>query len=302
MYILYATLSTTFLNTYVWELENIGLAYLGIAVGALFGMSAAAKVSDAFMITRKGTGDERPGSRLLSTSFFWPILSVELLMYAWSAQKAVNWAVPMLGTSIFGAGAMSTIVSVRPYIRSKNGADIEQFLTETYIIDTSPTYSASGTAAGILLRSILGGLAPLFPNKMRQQLGVGWIFSTLAVVALPVASLPWIAYRYGEMWRKAERLGADYAKYEEREKHRGVRRRMHMAGASCRLLRERTVRERAISFWAVFVKEWFFFRSACLAKVLPGNHIGTNDHIHRLCYACAQQGVILVVLDVTALT
>ncbi|KAL1607070.1 hypothetical protein SLS59_002774 [Nothophoma quercina] len=97
------------------------------------------------------------------------------------------------------------------------------FLTETYIIDTSPTYSASGAAAGILLRSILGGLAPLFPNNMRQQLGVGWMFSTLAVVALAVASLPWIAYRYGEMRRKAERLGADYAKYEEREKHRGAR-------------------------------------------------------------------------------
>ena len=56
----------------------------------------------------------------------------------------------------------------------------------------------------MLFRSVLGGLTPIFADKMYKQLDVGWTFSILAFIALAVAPLPWIAYRFGEQWRKEE--------------------------------------------------------------------------------------------------
>jgi hypothetical protein len=72
----------------------------------------------------------------------------------------------------------------------------------------------------MLLRSILGGLALIFSNKMYKQLDIGWMFSLLAIVGLAVATMPWVAYRYDEVWRKIERLGEDDARLEERGRHR----------------------------------------------------------------------------------
>lgn len=34
------------------------------------------------------------------------------------------------------------------------------------------------------MRSLVGGLAPLFSHKMYQKLDVGWSFSLLALIAL----------------------------------------------------------------------------------------------------------------------
>jgi hypothetical protein len=44
----------------------------------------------------------------------------------------------------------------------------------------------------------------MFANKTYKQLDVGWTFSLLAIIALAVAPVPWIAYRFGEQWRKKE--------------------------------------------------------------------------------------------------
>jgi hypothetical protein len=59
------------------------------------------------------------------------------------------------------------------------------------------------------MRSTLGGLAPLFSNKMYDRLEVGWMFSLLAIVVLIIAPMPWTVYRFGEGWRHNERLSGD---------------------------------------------------------------------------------------------
>ncbi|KAF1932862.1 MFS general substrate transporter, partial [Didymella exigua CBS 183.55] len=194
MYILYTTLPGTFLTAYAWESKTIGLAYLGTALGALTGMIAGTKTSYAVINKRNLRGDSRLENRLLPVCFFWPLVSGDLVLYARIAQNRVHWAVLLLGTCIFGAGAMSAIMS-------------PSFFTGTYIIDAYPAHSASGIAASTLLRSILGGLAPLFSNKMYERLDVGWKFTLLAFVALVVAPVPWFVYRFDERWRKNERIG-----------------------------------------------------------------------------------------------
>lgn len=111
VYILYTTLPTTFLITYAWEPKKLGLAYLGTAVGNLIGMIAGGGISDAIVKRRAAKGDTKPENRLLPMILFWPLVSVGLFVYAWTAQNGVHWAVPLFGTAVFGAGAMSAIVT-----------------------------------------------------------------------------------------------------------------------------------------------------------------------------------------------
>jgi hypothetical protein len=58
------------------------------------------------------------------------------------------------------------------------------------------------------MRSLIGGLAPLFSHKLYLRLDVGWAFSLLAFIALAFAPVPWIFYQFGEKWRGKERYGA----------------------------------------------------------------------------------------------
>jgi hypothetical protein len=119
MYILYSTIPTTFLVTYAWPSKNVNLAYLSTAVGALLGMIACAGISDTIINRRKRNDDNRPENRLLPMCFFWPLVSAGLFVYAWTAHYKIHWAVPLSGAGVFGAGAMSSMVSTA--IRKKLG-------------------------------------------------------------------------------------------------------------------------------------------------------------------------------------
>ena len=113
MYILYSTIPTTFLMTYAWQPKHVDLAYLSTAAGELLGMIACAGISDTIVNRRKSIDDDnnRPENRLLPMCFFWPLVSVGLSMYAWTAENKIHWAVPLSGASVFGAGATSSMVS-----------------------------------------------------------------------------------------------------------------------------------------------------------------------------------------------
>jgi MFS family permease len=102
--ILYTTLLTTFLETYHWKPKTIGLAYLGIGVGNLVGGVVGGMLSDRIVKVRAAKGDTRPENRLLPMIFSWPMVSVGLLVYAWTAHGAVHWVAPLMGTAVFGAG------------------------------------------------------------------------------------------------------------------------------------------------------------------------------------------------------
>jgi multidrug resistance protein len=109
VYILYTTMPQTFLFGYLWDPKNIGLAYLGTAVGNLLGMVAGGGFSDAIVKRRAAKGDTKPENRLFPMIFFWPLVSIGLFIYGWTAHHKAHWIGPLIGSAIFGAGAMSAM-------------------------------------------------------------------------------------------------------------------------------------------------------------------------------------------------
>jgi multidrug resistance protein len=115
MYILYTTIPTTFTDIYHWKLKHTGYAYLGTAVGNILGLVVGAGIGGAFTKKRAARGDMKPGNKLFLMMFMWPLVGVGLIMYGWTAQTTVHWMAPLVGSVLFGAGAMSAIVSILPF-------------------------------------------------------------------------------------------------------------------------------------------------------------------------------------------
>ena len=66
-----------------------------------------------------------------------------------------------------------------------------------YIIDAYLMFAASAIAANTFLRSLAGSVFPLFATYMFDAIGVNWSGTLLGCVAVVLAPIPVVFYRYG---------------------------------------------------------------------------------------------------------
>lgn len=100
-------------------------------------------------------------------------------------QSRQHWFVSVASTFFFGVGQMMIVMCA-----------------QNYCIDAFERYAASAVAAGAVLRSVCGGLVPLFTPSLFKSLGYDWGMSVFALVSLVLAPAPVLIYRYGEHVRR----------------------------------------------------------------------------------------------------
>ncbi|KAF8967302.1 multidrug resistance protein 4 [Flammula alnicola] len=189
-YLMFATFAKFFSTTYGFRAGVGGLAYLGLGFGFLAATIFGAKFANEIYkyLADKNGGIATPEMRipaLFVGSLFVPI---GLFWYGWSAQAKLHWIMPIIGSGIFGFGALPI---------------------QLYSVD-SFAYAASATAAASLFRSLLGFAFPLFGQRMFDKLGLGGGNSLLAGCAI-VLGIPfpiWIYYN-GEKLRAGNPLTRD---------------------------------------------------------------------------------------------
>ena len=76
-----------------------------------------------------------------------------------------------------------------------------------YLVDTFEIYAASALAANMVLRSLGGAFLPLAGEEMYASLGLGWGNSLLAFIAVALAPLSFIFYKYGDRIRARSKPG-----------------------------------------------------------------------------------------------
>ena len=208
-------MTDVFETQYNFSQGSVGLAYLGVGVGSFIGLFFLGAISDRLQqrLTISNGGVSKPEYRLPPMFVgSWPI-PLALFWYGWTAEKKDAWILPIIGTAFLGIGMIIAFVgsshfSVWTHFSLSNL--YMQMATSTYLVDAYTTYAASAMAAYTLLRSLLGALLPLAGGKMYQTLGLGWGNSLLGFIALALAPIPLLFYKYGERIRNSKLFKVEF--------------------------------------------------------------------------------------------
>ena len=188
MYTLYTHFSDVWSSPpYNFSELQVGLTYLGPAVGFI--------VTAAFLVTqidkvynqlteKSKNGEGVPEYRLPLANIGAVFLPVSLFWFGWTVEYGLTWPIPLAATLLFGGAQVSIFNTV-----------------QNYYIDSFEKYAASALAAGAVLRSIIGGIIPLFVPKLFEKVGYGWGLSVFGFVSVLLMPAPLLFYRYGERLR-----------------------------------------------------------------------------------------------------
>lgn len=113
LYLLFTTMTEVFESKYNFHGGTVGLAYLGIGIGMFLGLFVCGATSDKLVtrLTERNGGQRKPEYRLPLMVPAAVLIPIGLFMYGWSAQYAVHWIVPIIGTGLVGVGLITSFVS-----------------------------------------------------------------------------------------------------------------------------------------------------------------------------------------------
>jgi MFS family permease len=195
LYLMLTTVPMVFETTYGFSTGISGLAYIGVGVGNIIGLLSFTFTSDKYLQRKTAKGlTIQPEDRLPLMLVSGPVIAVGMFWYGWSAQKADQWMVPIVGSAFVGAGNMLFFMPMMGYL-----------------VDAYTIYAASALAANTVLRSIGGGLLPLAGTSMFNALGYGWGNSLLGFIIIAFTPVTYIIYRYGQYIRTRWTLKLDWA-------------------------------------------------------------------------------------------
>lgn len=191
LYLLFTTITGVFTRTYGFSQGLAGLSFLGLGVGMMIGLVMFGLASDRILkrLSAANDGVTKPEYRLP------PMIPAALLVpfgffiYGWTTKYAIEWIVPIIGTSLVGVGLLGIMMPV-----------------STYLIDAFTIHAASALAANTVLRSLVGALLPLAGPSMYEALGLGWGNSLLGFLALAMVPIPVLFWKYGERIRLSKRF------------------------------------------------------------------------------------------------
>ena len=115
LYLIFTAMPSLFEGQYGFSTGSVGLAYLGIGIGSMFGLFIAGGSSDRTVqyLKKKNNGEAKPEYRLpvmVLASFFVPF---GLFLFGWTAEKNYHWIVPIMGTAFLGLGMIAAFVSCK---------------------------------------------------------------------------------------------------------------------------------------------------------------------------------------------
>lgn len=199
LYIMFTSITSVFQTSYGFSPSNVGLVFLGLGIGSMFGVAYFSVASDRTIKKKAAEADKlaaetgtvsegmKPEYRLSPIVVGAVLLPIGFFFYGWTAEfpDKVHWMVPIISHVFIGI------------------ANIIIFLAlQMYLVDAYTAYAASALAANTVVRSIVGAVLPLAGLPMYEKLGVGWGNSLLGFVALALLPVPILILKYGEFLRK----------------------------------------------------------------------------------------------------
>ncbi|KAG0646315.1 Major facilitator superfamily multidrug transporter mdrA [Hyphodiscus hymeniophilus] len=190
LYMLFTIYPVVFQEKRGWNSGVGELPLIGQIVGAVLGALVNFAVSARDRRKEERGYKRRPEDRLPLAMAGGVLFPIAMFWFAWSGEyNSVHWIVPTIAGVFLGTSILLIFVSYLNY------------LTDTYLM-----FAASALAANTVVRSAAGAAAPLFTQYMFDALGVGGGGSLIGGVAVLLAPIPFVFYRYGEPIRKRSKF------------------------------------------------------------------------------------------------
>ncbi|KAL4871536.1 hypothetical protein BDV12DRAFT_194299 [Aspergillus spectabilis] len=191
LYIVLSTFSDLWVKQYGQSVEISGLHYIACAGGELIGGQICAWMMDAYYrrLAASAASTPRPEHRLPPIIPGILLAPLGLLIYGWTAQYNLHWAIVDTGIVIAMLGLQMAGMPI-----------------DAYIIEAYPSHVSSAMAATQFMRSLTAFLFPLFAPKMYEVLGYGWGNSFVGAVGFAFGvGGPLVLWLWGEKLRARAR-------------------------------------------------------------------------------------------------
>lgn len=118
LYLLFTTFPSVFEGHYGFTTGTIGLSYIGIGIGCLLGTVITGYTTDKILVylAKRNGGERKPEYRLPAMIPGAFAIPVGLVWYGWSADKGVQFIMPIVGTVWFGVGLMMIFMPIQMYL------------------------------------------------------------------------------------------------------------------------------------------------------------------------------------------
>ncbi|KAK3700455.1 hypothetical protein LTR37_015959 [Vermiconidia calcicola] len=205
LYMLFSIYPIVFQEKRRWNSGVGELPLIGTVVGAIIGGMYVFWTSHQDKKAAERGHIRRPEDRLPMTMVGGVLFPITMFWFAWTAEyNSIHWIACTLAGVFLATSILLIFVGFLNY------------LTDTYLM-----YAASALAANTVARSAAGAAAPLFTNYMFTALGVGPGGSLIGGVAVLLAPIPFLFWKYGQRIREKSRFAptgpapADEKKDEE---------------------------------------------------------------------------------------
>ncbi|KNG50873.1 major facilitator superfamily transporter [Stemphylium lycopersici] len=186
LYLFLTAYALVFQGVYGWSGGVGGLAYFGMVAGEVIAFIIV--VCDNPRYIRKLEANNNipvPEWRLPIAMVGGVLFAAGLFWFGWSGYTGqIHWIVPVLSGLFTGFGIFSIFLSLL-----------------NYIVDAYLMFAASAIAANTFMRSMFGGVFPLFATFMFNGMGIQWASTLLGCVAAVLVPMPVIFYLYGKRIR-----------------------------------------------------------------------------------------------------
>ncbi|KAL6705107.1 hypothetical protein ACN47E_007366 [Coniothyrium glycines] len=186
LYLFLTAYALVFQGVYGWGAGIAGLAYFGMVLGQIVAFIVVILTNPRYVKKLEANNNVPvPEWRLPISMVGGVLFAGGLFWFGWTGYTGnVHWIVPVLSGLFTGFGIFSIFLSLL-----------------NYLVDAYLMFAASAMAANTFMRSIFGGVFPLFATFMFNGMGIQWASTLLGCVALVLVPMPVVFYLFGKKIR-----------------------------------------------------------------------------------------------------
>ncbi|KIY53154.1 MFS general substrate transporter [Fistulina hepatica ATCC 64428] len=191
LYALFEAFPIIFMEQRGFTIAQDGLVFIGIGIGTTLGAFINALTCRHYpQLVVKWKGFPPPEERLFAGMIGGPVLVIGIFWLGWTGNyPSVSWVAPAVSTIFIGASIALIFMSCLGY------------LVDTYVM-----YSASAFSVNTIIRSAVASSFPLFTVQMFHNLHINWACTMLGLIALLLAPVPFLFYKYGPRIRQKSKF------------------------------------------------------------------------------------------------